>query len=167
MRIFFDTEFTSLTKDAELISAGFVTEKGDSLYFERTDFDKSKSSDFVKSVVYPLLDAPLEYKWSAVESCARLVEWLDTQSSSPVLVSDSNWDIALLHELFSVYGGIKHFFPNIKFEILHFPTYLGSGAAYEIAYNDYFRLHPNKEHHALHDAKALRQGWMQMNGYYY
>ncbi len=166
MRIFFDTEFTDLKKDAELISAGFITEKGDSLYFERTDFDRSKSNEFVKETVYPLLDAPVEFKWTANECCARLVDWILDQSDAPILISDSHWDADILREIYGIHGGIREFIPKLKYELLHFP-FGGWAASYQIGYNEHFLRNPGKEHHALHDAKALRQGWLRMNGYYY
>lgn len=53
-KIFFDTEFTSLNKDADLISLALVKETGES-YHVRCDFDYKKCSDWVKENVLPNL----------------------------------------------------------------------------------------------------------------
>ena len=41
MKLFFDTEFTGLRKDTELISIGIIAESGDVFYAEITDYDPS------------------------------------------------------------------------------------------------------------------------------
>lgn len=47
MKLFFDTEFTKLSKDAELISLGIVSEDGDVFYAEFSDYDKSKLDPWI------------------------------------------------------------------------------------------------------------------------
>ena len=47
MHICFDTEFTGLTKDADIISIGLVAENGNTFYAEFTDFDIAKCSGWV------------------------------------------------------------------------------------------------------------------------
>lgn len=51
MKIFMDTEFTSLSKEAELISIGLVSVDGRTFYAELTDYDKGKVNDWVKENV--------------------------------------------------------------------------------------------------------------------
>ena len=56
-KVYFDTEFTGLTKDTDLISIGMVvlnykTMKWSALYHEFTDYDKSKMNDWVKELNY-------------------------------------------------------------------------------------------------------------------
>lgn len=146
------------------MSAGLVTLDGESLYFERTDYDKSKLTDFVVTDIIPPMDAPLEFKWTAQECCARLVDWLE-QFEDPILISDSNWDAMILHELFSIHGGIKNLVPNLKFSLLSFPDDR-SWRIYGDIVTEYFDRHIGKQHHALHDAKAMREAWRQIHGYY-
>lgn len=56
MKIYFDTEFTGLKKDATLVSIGLITEDNESFYAELTDFDKSyKDEWFVNNVLNNLL----------------------------------------------------------------------------------------------------------------
>lgn len=59
-KIFFDTEFSDLKQDAELISIGMITEHGDKYYLELS-FDESKASGWVKEHVIPYLSSS-EYK---------------------------------------------------------------------------------------------------------
>ena len=42
MNIFFDTEFTGLQKDTDLISIGLISENNDVFYAEITDYDQQK-----------------------------------------------------------------------------------------------------------------------------
>jgi hypothetical protein len=58
MLYYVDTEFTNLGKDAELISIGVISEKGDSFYAILSDYNKEKCSDFVKENILPKLGKP-------------------------------------------------------------------------------------------------------------
>lgn len=51
MKIFFDCEFTGLHKDADLISIGMITDQGEKLYIEITDYDQSKVTPWVQTNV--------------------------------------------------------------------------------------------------------------------
>lgn len=51
MKIFFDTEFTGLYQDTDLISIGLVSETGETFYAELNDFDMSKVDDWIKNNV--------------------------------------------------------------------------------------------------------------------
>ena len=57
MRIYYDTEFTSLDANAawDMISAGFVAETGLEWYVEITDYLQEDCSPFVVEMVLPLL----------------------------------------------------------------------------------------------------------------
>ncbi|QXN67826.1 3'-5' exoribonuclease [Listeria phage LPJP1] len=54
-KIYFDTEFTNLTKDADLISIGMVDTYGRLFYAEVSNFDTTKSSVWVNDNVIPKL----------------------------------------------------------------------------------------------------------------
>lgn len=53
--ICFDMEFTSLNKNADLISIGCISKNGDIFYGEITDYDSSKMSQFTRDCVIPNL----------------------------------------------------------------------------------------------------------------
>lgn len=55
-KVFIDSEFTSLTQRAQLISLGLVAESGETFYAEFTDFEEGRASDFVRDHVIPLLN---------------------------------------------------------------------------------------------------------------
>ena len=124
MKIYFDTEFTDLNKETELISIGLVDEEGNTFYGEITDFDTNKCSDFVIGNVVPLL----KYYNKGVDSFSRqvkksnfnslladeilgtkeevrqyLLKWLDTKGDKIEWVSDCcHFDMVLLIDL--LYG---------------------------------------------------------------
>lgn len=51
IKIFLDTEFTSLTQYTQLMSLALVAETGETFYAELTDFDANNVSDFVRKEV--------------------------------------------------------------------------------------------------------------------
>lgn len=51
MRIYFDTEFTGLHQNTNLISIGFVSENNKCFYAEFDDYDKNQVTDWVKDNV--------------------------------------------------------------------------------------------------------------------
>lgn len=165
MRVFFDTEFTHLKADAELISAGFVSERGDTFYAELAHFNRTHCSDFVRQVVLPLLDAPPERQFSAGMFAQHLADWLLDLDRDILLVSDSNWDSAVLAPAFLPFGGIQALVPGLRYSM---PAYddLCANRRFAKGYTDYFAAHIGKAHHALHDAQALRQACLQAEGFY-
>lgn len=161
--IFLDTEFTGLTEDAELMSLGMTTLEGETLYFERIDFDAKKVTRFVAEHVAPLFDAPKEDRLTRKECQARLLAWLQ-QFEFPKVLVDSPWDVAILKELFSdqpgvAKGGLQKALPRVEFE-LYPADRSNEDAPYLKAFTLYFEANPGKLHHALHDAQAMRLGWM-------
>ena len=51
MKIFFDTEFTGLHKNTELISIGLIAENGNMFYGEITNYDKSQVDNWIQENV--------------------------------------------------------------------------------------------------------------------
>lgn len=51
MKIFFDTEFTSLIKNTTLISIGMITENNKTFYAEFTDYDESLVDEWIYEFV--------------------------------------------------------------------------------------------------------------------
>ncbi|GBG14310.1 Fis family transcriptional regulator [Novimethylophilus kurashikiensis] len=175
MRIFYDTEFTSLSAAAELISAGFVTEHGQEFYIEFDGIAKSECSDFVLEIVYPMLRAPGVIVSSPLMAAQHIIDWLAAQAAYVRLVSDNNYDSYLMSKLFhklldyksKIEGYRQEVSPNlnIKYEHLGFPDYVAA-KEFKRACEDYFLDHPDCQHHALHDARSLKHGVMRSEGYY-
>lgn len=109
--VYFDTEFTSLRKDAELISIGLVDSDGRTFYAEFKDFNEKKVDDWVFENVYKNLEYPdtvLEgNNWTITgtrdEVRTQLMLWLDkfVAKNKPVqFVSDvCHYDFVLLVDL--------------------------------------------------------------------
>ena len=51
MKIFFDTEFTGLHKNTELISIGLIAENGNTFYGEITNYDKTQVDNWIQENV--------------------------------------------------------------------------------------------------------------------
>ena len=86
VRLFFDTEFTDLKQDCDLISIGIVAKDGDSpikcFYAESIDFSQDKCSDFVRDRVLPNLkmgDAPRVLKTTEPNGMEYSVTVLGTE----------------------------------------------------------------------------------------
>lgn len=156
--IFFDCEFTGLEDDADLLSGGFVTQEGQALYFERTDYDPLKLSDYVEENILPLMGEEGASQWPASQCRSELKAWL-TQFKNPVLVFDSPWDAHILNRLFSRAGVCKEI-PGLSLLLL--PANDVGSEVYEDALVSYFENHHGKQHHALHDAMAMREGWQAL-----
>lgn len=78
MKIYFDTEFTSLDSiiDYKLISAGFVAENGQEFYFEMMEhYDFDECSYFVQESVLLHLDNE-KHGMTESEARIRLKQWL-------------------------------------------------------------------------------------------
>lgn len=167
MRIFYDTEFTSLTAQAQLLSAGFVSELGQEFYIEFDGVPKHACSPFVHQVVLPLLRAPGVPVMTPIMGLMRILEWLQAQSREVMLISDSNYDSALMGQLVRDAGGLAELAPalSLRFDVLYFND-SQAVRTYQTSAANYFQRHPGMQHHALHDARALKLATMQAEGFY-
>lgn len=149
MRIFFDTEFTSLgVTNPDLISAGLLTEDGQhELYLEFRDFTREKCSQFVRETVLPLLDAPAEHRLPLIDFGNRLAAWLDAFNEPIDLVSDSEIDGRLIS------AALADHLANLQVRTV--VVGVESREALEVEYR-YWQNNPGKQHHALYDARCLR-----------
>lgn len=152
MLIFLDTEFTDFNP-RELISIGLVGEDGQHmLYLEVQDFDRSKCSQFVQSVVWSQLGQFEEAVVSTADLQVRLRSWFATLPRNVIIACDSQHDRMLLTtalggELPENFAGWFDLRPLIDTGV--FDRAVG-------------RYHtPDRPwHHALHDAYAHRAGWL-------
>jgi len=140
--VFVDSEFTSL-HTPELISIGAVATDSTAFYCEVKGWSVERSSDFVKQVVVPLLDGDAVPLPLAAEAFSA---WLDERAgrAPTTIVSDSGYDRWALTELLGredLPSGIDWKRVPISYEALDDAT-------------KEFNL---RRHHALDDARALRQ----------
>lgn len=153
MRLFLDTEFTDLLH-CDLISVGLVSEDGlHEFYGERSDFDRSLCSDFVRAAVLPLLGQRPAAIADETTLGRRLKDWLQRfADAAPVIVCvdhPTDW------ELFAYLVRDE--------DTLETPAWLKGQsirASIDPAEVERHRVaHGHAAHHALHDAQALRAAW--------
>ena len=109
--VYFDTEFTGLRKDCDLISIGLVNHEGSTFYAELNDYNETKCDNWIDENVYPNLSYPDTVKDNGVwtitgnrqEVREMLLEWLKTYVPGDRIVqfvSDvSHYDFVLLVDL--------------------------------------------------------------------
>ncbi|MEX3999694.1 hypothetical protein AB4Y38_12440 [Paraburkholderia sp. EG285A] len=146
MRVFIDTEFTSL-HNPELISIALVAQNGAEFYGESSDFDQSLCSDFVREIVLPQLGVPAGRSMPYLELRREVQVWLGriSRRDRPVVCYDFDGDVKLLECLLGgeLPSGWRH--ENIW-------TKLSS-----VRVDEFFAEHGHR-HHALWDARANRAG---------
>lgn len=96
MRLFLDTEFTSLTPEYKLISIALVDEDENFFYAELNDTYKLEDcSDFVKENVLPILKGG-KYVMSEYECKLALCKWIEDRNAPCVICTDApSWDMPL------------------------------------------------------------------------
>lgn len=150
--LFMDTEFTDF-KDPKLISIGLVALSGDEFYAE-AEYPLDECSEFVRATVLPLLN-PSKKPLSLGEVRAELVSWIEAiRQDEPVLICyDSEYDRKMLDQIFNGDMPLGVVLRNL-------------GALYvnKIKKYEFHVRHKQAEHHALHDARALKyafRGWVR------
>jgi len=149
-----DTEFTDFL-DLELISIGLVAEDGCQFYAEVADFDRGKCSQFVRAAVLGQLGQGKGASVSRSGLPARLRAWFADLPGQVTVASENFVDWELLVDALDgemppqIVGRL-----NLQ-ELASNPDYQSAVAKYH---------GPGRAwHHALHDAMALRAGWMAAN----
>ncbi|UCV02710.1 3'-5' exoribonuclease [Dechloromonas denitrificans] len=161
--LFYDCEFTDLSDSASLISAGFVTQSGDHFYAELLDFEESDCNEFVKATVLPLLSLP---PTSTADFVSSLNDWLSNVGGDFLFIADSDWDQKILTKTFASLG--KAIPGNWRFQKT--PGNFTNGMQRSL-FNDemaaFFLRHPDeKQHHALADARAIRNAYLRAESGY-
>jgi len=162
MQIFIDSEFTTLAREASLISFGAVSEDGREFYCEVTPVVHDECSAFVRENVLPLLEG-------GAAACPRarfgerLAAWL-RQFAAPMLLCDSDWDIYVVRH---AVNGERSRLPGrlavpgpagpLPVMLLLAPLQAEAMAVFESKVTQHF-ARDKRQHHALVDARALREG---------
>ena len=144
--LFVDTEFTDF-KEMDLISIGIVSQEHHEFYAENSEYNRSWCSDFVKSEVIPKLYGG-EHALAYSKLKERLQLWVTgllEEYSSILFIFDYSGDWFLLGELLIGYP--------------HRDKVKGQQDELEEGIEEYFIHDRSNEHHALHDAKALLNGF--------
>lgn len=158
LRVFFDTEFTSLGSDPRLLSIGMVADDGQELYLELSDgWTDVMCSPWVREHVLPMLGKGEQL--TRRDAGRRIGNWLEGFTVQPKLLGDTDWDTTLLTQLLEESGLTR---TGFRVELLVFQS-REQAKAFEVAKQQYFELQNSMPHHALTDAHAFRSAWMAIN----
>lgn len=156
MRVFLDTEFTDFA-NPRLISFGLVAEDGREFYAELADGWASEHCvAFVSEVVLPLLDRNSGTILIREEAGAKAIAWLRTLGSSVSIVSDTGVDWRLLSVLLWPHPSDDL---NIEGGLLSWPAFAMATRCEK--HIEELLSGDTRRHHALVDARALRQAVLQ------
>jgi hypothetical protein len=147
MLVFLDTEFTDL-KEPYLISAALIAADGRELYFELDGVNPVTCSSFVIKNVLPLLQGPT---LSPFEAATQVEHFFRGVTDTITLFCDApRYDIELLKPFLPAKLRWQIGVPSFTTEEQEDRYHL----LYETAFNGKL-----KRHHALDDARALRDAW--------
>ena len=149
--LFIDTEFTGF-KDPKLISIGVAATSGEEFYAE-VEYSISECSDFVRATVLPLLNR--DKIWSLAELKGALGAWIEAvRRNAPIIICfDSDYDREMLYQIFG---------PDAPNGVVF--RRLGASYINKLKMHDWHLKNKQVEHHALHDARALKyafRGWIR------
>ena len=183
LRIYFDTEFTGLRKDTDLISIGLITEGGNTFYAEFTDYDRTKINAWLLKNMIKNLEHPEykpDYENYRIEADRKLIQfhlnkWLEgvRDGREVQFVSDcASYDTVLLFDLLTGGGtalDLPEWISPVVFDILY-P--ISGELAYgynmlsnihkafdfsrELIIDDWGFHFDGMKHNALYDAKIIK-----------
>lgn len=168
MKIFFDTEFTALQKDCQLISIGFISEDNKMFYAEINDFDKTKLTDWVNEFVVPnfifndVTESELIQKngdcvkmiGSKQSVANELKLWLSQFGDVEIWSDCLHYDWVLFIDLFGCAFDIPKNVYYIPFDLC--TQFKLNGIDPDISREDFVGEQNNDKHNALFDAKVIK-----------
>jgi hypothetical protein len=153
MKIFFDTEFTGLIKDTDLISIGMVAEDGREFYAETNYYVVGKLNDWLRKNVIANLDGKNVVSQSElqeqikqfIEPYERVEMWSDCLAYDWVLFND-------------IFGGAFEIPENIYYIPFDICTLMKvKGVDPDINREAYAGFEEDQtKHNALHDARVIK-----------
>ena len=162
--LFLDTEWAD-SMGSELVSVALVSEDGVHRFYAERDPLPEVATDFVRSVVYPLLQRG-EWCMSDQAITTGLRTFLGT-FAEPIVVADYPNDLALLQYVVAGFDlsadQVEACGPIPKLVM----TRMLKEGAMGMLIEDYFSSHLDAaahRHHALVDAEALRMAWTVVTG---
>ena len=159
MRAYLDTEFTQFTQP-HLISLALAAEDDREFYAVMKNYPRQQCSEFVREVVLPIIEHWPSKTLDRREMRDSLNQWLNSCAESTEIVCDFAIDAELLIDVIG--GQSEH--DLRRFNISRITVLLVS--EYEQladAVDSYFtRPRQWPRHHALEDARALRQAFAEL-----
>ncbi|SDQ20143.1 protein of unknown function [Pseudoxanthomonas sp. CF385] len=162
--LFLDTEWADPT-GSELVSLALVSEDGIHRFYAERDPLPDVATDFVRSVVYPLLERG---QWCMPDQAMTTgLRAFLAAVADPIVVADYPNDLALLQYVvagFDLPDDQAAACGPIPKPVI---TRMLKEGAMGMLIEDYFAGHPDaaaRRHHALIDAEALRMAWLVVTG---
>ncbi len=170
--LFVDTEFADFSNLSPL-SIGLISEdKNSEFYKEINDFKLEDCSDFVRTIVIPLLNLQ-KYGQSYAQVSESLIKWVnELPCKDVVVVADYTGDIVILERLLSLPGSInlekkvttkhlnKAFIQATQERGLYNHRIIHNAfSAITAGISASLSQKPEMQHHALYDAHANCDGW--------
>ena len=162
--LFLDTEWADPT-GSELVSLALVREDGIHRFYAERDPLPDMATDFVRSVVYPLLERG---RWCMTDRAMTTgVRAFLAAFANPIVVADYPNDLALLQYVvagFDLPDDQAAACGPIPRAVM---TRILKEGAMGMLIEDYFAGHPHaaaRRHHALIDAEALRMAGLVVTG---
>lgn len=153
MLLFLDTEYSGLSHaapDRKLISLALVAEDGSTEWYGEFDgWTVDDCSPWVQLNVLPYLTGQ---KMTRQEAKASLIAWFTTLPRKVQVACDSEIDWKFLKVLLETLP------LNLELERYDLAPLI-TASRYHATVVNYFN-NGNPEHHALHDARAYRLGWL-------
>lgn len=183
MKIYFDTEFEGLRKDAKLISLGLITEDNQELYIEFDGIDIQKQDQWIKdnvlqnTILYgqkeisEITDEANYYKGDKDEIKGVLLHWLNQFDNVQFISDVCHYDFVFLIDIFgSAWDLPKNIVPychDINQDIMDL-FWLNEKEAFDFSREDILdnlglEVKGNK-HNSLYDAKVIKAIYEYKNG---
>lgn len=158
--VFLDTEFTDWS-NPKLISLGLVDLSGNrTFYAELTDtYEVGQCSTFVRAEVLPLLSGG-DSRMTTHRCRQALARWVEGFGGTVRVVADHlEYDLNLVRMLLDTAWPANLEPSGLRFDS---SDYVNIQKSLTEARMGYYREAPGRhEHHALHDAFALRASWLR------
>lgn len=154
MKFFLDEEFIEDGRTIDLVSIGIVCEDGAELYFESSEFDEEKASDWVKENVLKHLTFQRPFRWTRKQIAGEVLHFV-TDHTPPGEKPEfwgyyADYDWVCLCQLFGTMMDLPEGWPMYCRDIKQFCDSLGNPKLPEQG---------KGEHHALADARWNKLAW--------
>jgi len=182
MKIFFDTEFTELSKKAELISLGMIDEEDNSFYAELTDYNYFNLNDWVKEHVLSNLiylnsesfnkvkrvnnHVETVVKGNKKDVCKYITSWVKEYDLVELVTDVGHYDMVLFVDLFGTAFDLPSKIPPTYYDINQMIAgyyNINIQEAFNIS-REYFvfgdkEIEYENKHNALWDAFIIKKAW--------
>jgi len=185
MKIFFDTEFTELSKKAELISIGMIDENDNSFYAELNDYNIVNLDKWVKeNVIANLLynnHSPFNkikrandhtdviVKGNKEDVKKHLSSWFSNYSIIELVTDVGHYDMVLLVDIFGTAMDLPKNIAPTYFDINQMIAdyyHIGLKEAFDISRENLaFNHEPidyENKHNAMWDAYVIKKIWQKL-----